>query len=155
MNGTEIVAEYRLSRGTLVTDVDDCALVRAESDRVVLLADGVRREFHVAVHGDAVFVDSSIGPVRLERVPVFVDPSEIVAAGSLLAPMPGSVVRISAAVGDTVTAGQLILWLEAMKMEHTITAPAAGVLTELTVTVGHQVDVDAVLAVVAAEGDQA
>ncbi|MBY6685073.1 acetyl/propionyl-CoA carboxylase subunit alpha [Rhodococcus sp. BP-149] len=155
VNGTEIVAEYRLSRGTLVTDVDDCALVRAESDRVVLLADGVRREFHVAVHGDAVFVDSSLGPVRLERVPVFVDPSEIVAAGSLLAPMPGSVVRIGAAVGDTVTAGQPILWLEAMKMEHTITAPAAGVLTELTVTVGHQVDVDAVLAVVAAEGDQA
>jgi propionyl-CoA carboxylase alpha chain len=102
-----------------------------------------------------VFVDSSLGPVRLERVPVFVDPSEIVAAGSLLAPMPGSVVRIGAAVGDTVTAGQPILWLEAMKMEHTITAPAAGVLTELTVTVGHQVDVDAVLAVVAAEGDQA
>ncbi len=155
VNGTEIVAEYRLSRGTLVTDVDDCALVRAESDRVVLLADGVRRELHVAVHGDAVFVDSSLGPVRLERVPVFVDPSEIVAAGSLLAPMPGSVVRIGAAVGDTVTAGQPILWLEAMKMEHTITAPAAGVLTELTVTVGHQVDVDAVLAVVAVEGDQA
>ncbi len=47
--------------------------------------------------------------------------------------MPGSVLRIGAAVGDTVTAGQPLIWLEAMKMEHTITAPGDGVLAELNV----------------------
>ena len=66
--------------------------------------------------------------------------------GSLLAPMPGSVIRVGAALGDTVTAGQPLIWLEAMKMEHTITAPADGVLTELNVAVGQQVEVGAVLA---------
>jgi pyruvate carboxylase subunit A/propionyl-CoA carboxylase alpha chain len=60
--------------------------------------------------------------------------------------MPGSVIRIGAAVGDHVTAGQPLIWLEAMKMEHTITAPSAGVLAELNVAAGQQVDVGAVLA---------
>jgi biotin carboxyl carrier protein len=60
--------------------------------------------------------------------------------------MPGNVIRLGAAVGDTVTAGQTLIWLEAMKMEHTVTAPADGVLAELNVEAGQQVDVGAVLA---------
>ncbi|MGO4430795.1 acetyl-CoA carboxylase biotin carboxyl carrier protein subunit, partial [Streptomyces sp. MCAF7] len=72
-----------------------------------------------------------------------------------LAPMPGTVVRVAeVAVGDRVEAGQTILWLEAMKMEHRVTAPAAGVLSALYATPGRQVEVGAVLAVVAAEGDE-
>ncbi len=62
--------------------------------------------------------------------------------------MPGSVVRVAVEVGDVVTAGQPILWLEAMKMQHQINAPAAGVVAELPVQAGQQVDVGAVLAVV-------
>ncbi len=60
--------------------------------------------------------------------------------------MPGSVLRVGAAVGDNVTAGQPLIWLEAMKMEHTVTAPSDGVLVELNVEPGQQVDVGAVLA---------
>jgi propionyl-CoA carboxylase alpha chain len=60
--------------------------------------------------------------------------------------MPGAVIRLGAALGDTVTLGQPLVWLEAMKMEHTITAPADGVLTQLEVSVGQQVDVGTVLA---------
>ena len=53
-------------------------------------------------------------------------------------------------MGDTVTAGQPLIWLEAMKMEHTVTAPSGGVLAELNVAAGQQVDVGAVLASVEA-----
>jgi propionyl-CoA carboxylase alpha chain len=60
--------------------------------------------------------------------------------------MPGNVIRLAAAVGDTVTTGQPLIWLEAMKMEHTITAPNDGVLAELNVNTGQQVEVGAVLA---------
>jgi pyruvate carboxylase subunit A/propionyl-CoA carboxylase alpha chain len=60
--------------------------------------------------------------------------------------MPGSVLRIGAAVGDTVTAGQPLIWMEAMKMEHTVAAPGDGVLAELNVEVGQQVEVGTVLA---------
>jgi propionyl-CoA carboxylase alpha chain len=71
--------------------------------------------------------------------------------------MPGSVIRLGAALGERVTAGQPLIWLEAMKMEHTITAPADGVITQLDVTIGQQVEVGAVLARVEAdnhEGEQ-
>jgi propionyl-CoA carboxylase alpha chain len=65
--------------------------------------------------------------------------------------MPGSIAQVAVAVGDRVTAGQPILWLEAMKMRHQVNAPADGVVAELPVTVGQQIDVGAVLAVVTEE----
>jgi pyruvate carboxylase subunit A/propionyl-CoA carboxylase alpha chain len=69
--------------------------------------------------------------------------------------MPGARLRFGSAVGDTVTAGQPLIWLEAMKMEHTVTAPSDGVLAELNVEAGQQVDVGAVLArVETTEGDR-
>ena len=86
-------------------------------------------------------------------MPRFTDPASHAAAGSLLAPMPGTVARIAAAVGDQVSAGQPLLWLEAMKMEHLIAAPAAGIVAELPVAAGQQVEVGSVLAVVKREED--
>jgi len=87
-------------------------------------------------------------------LPRFVDPSSQVAAGSLLAPMPGSVIAVHAAVGDEVIEGQPILVMEAMKMQHTIAAPYAGTITELSTQPGQQVEAGAVLAVVS-EGETA
>jgi propionyl-CoA carboxylase alpha chain len=144
---------YRHTRaGLQAAGFDDVTLVSAEPHHVVLDVAGVRRPFDVAIRPAEVYVDSPLGPVTLHRVPRFVDPSEQVAAGSLLAPMPGSVVRIAVAVGDRVRAGEPVLWLEAMKMQHRINAPADGVIAELPVSEGQQIDVGAVLAVVT-EGD--
>jgi propionyl-CoA carboxylase alpha chain len=146
-DGHEVAFNY--DRGRLVVDGrDDVELVAVNGDRVVLDVAGVRRAFDVATHGDDVYVDSPLGPVRLRREPRFVDPAEQVAAGSLLAPMPGSIVRLAVVAGDRVRAGQPILWLEAMKMQHQINAPADGVVSELPVQVGQQIAVGAVLAVV-------
>ncbi|MBZ4319320.1 acetyl/propionyl/methylcrotonyl-CoA carboxylase subunit alpha [Streptomyces huiliensis] len=69
-------------------------------------------------------------------------------AGALTAPMPGTVTVVKAAVGDTVTAGQSLLVVEAMKMERVIAAPHDGTVTELDVTPGSTVAMDQVLAVV-------
>jgi pyruvate carboxylase subunit A/propionyl-CoA carboxylase alpha chain len=152
----EYEVRYRFLRGRLeLPDFDDVTLVSATPDRVVLSHGasgatggiiGVERPFDVARYGADVFVDGPLGPVRLTALPRFPDPDAAVAQGSLLAPMPGSVIRIGAAVGDQVTAGQPLIWLEAMKMEHTITAPGAGILAELNVAAGQQVDVGDVLA---------
>jgi propionyl-CoA carboxylase alpha chain len=140
---------YRYTRtGLVADDFDDVTLITADPQRVVFEVAGVRRSFDVHFVGDDVYVDSPLGPVSLHRLPRFVDPADQVAAGSLLAPMPGSVVRIAVAVGDQVSAGQPMLWLEAMKMQHRIDAPADGVVTELPVSEGQQIDVGAVLAVV-------
>ncbi len=73
--------------------------------------------------------------------------------GDILAPMPGKVIAVDVAEGDTVTAGQRLLVLEAMKMEHALTAPFDGTVTALSVSAGSQVQVEAVLAVVEAAGD--
>jgi len=145
--GGEHPVRYRFTRaGVDLPDHDDVTLVSAAADRVVLSAGGVERAFDIARYAADVYVDSPLGPVHLIALPRFGDPDAAVAQGSLLAPMPGSVLRIGAAVGDSVTAGQPLVWLEAMKMEHTVTSPGDGVLAELNVEVGQQVDVGAVLA---------
>ena len=65
--------------------------------------------------------------------------------GNILAPMPGKVIAVDVAEGQQVEAGQRLLVLEAMKMEHALTAPFAGVVADLAATVGGQVQVDALL----------
>jgi len=140
---------YRIDRGGLTVEGrDDVRLVSLRPDRVELEVAGVRRAFQVADYGGLVCVDSALGPVTLIPQQRFADPAAHAAAGSLLAPMPGTVVRLAAAPGDEVAAGQPLLWLEAMKMEHLIAAPAAGIVAELPVTAGQQVEVGATLAVV-------
>jgi propionyl-CoA carboxylase alpha chain len=62
--------------------------------------------------------------------------------------MPGAVARVVVAEGDTVHAGQLVCVLEAMKMEHPVTAPGDGVVRRLSVSVGAQVEAGALLAIV-------
>ncbi len=147
--------EYRFTRTGLVLAGDEpVRLVSSAPDEVVLAdANGVACRFAVARYGRDVYVDSARGPVHLDAVPRFPEPGSSVAKGSLVAPMPGNVIRLGAQVGDSVTTGQPLIWLEAMKMEHTITAPSDGVLSSLHVTTGQQVEVGAVLAIVEAPGD--
>jgi 3-methylcrotonyl-CoA carboxylase alpha subunit len=66
--------------------------------------------------------------------------------GAILSPMPGKIIAVEVAQGDTVTKGQKLLTLEAMKMEHTLTAPFDGVVAELNASAGAQVQVEALLA---------
>jgi propionyl-CoA carboxylase alpha chain len=101
--------------------------------------------------GDAVDVDSVHGHMRLVRRPRFTDPADAMATGSLLAPMPGTVIRVAVQKGDDVAAGDPVLVLEAMKMQHTVSAPYAGTVTQLDVEAGVQVAAGQVLAVVEAE----
>ncbi|HTF52705.1 MAG TPA: biotin carboxylase N-terminal domain-containing protein [Pseudonocardia sp.] len=70
------------------------------------------------------------------------------AGGTLRSPMPGTVLAVAVADGDLVHAGQPLLVIEAMKMEHTIAAPTDGVIAELAVREGSQVAVDAPLVTV-------
>lgn len=157
--GDELRVQYRFTRtGLDLPDDPSVQLVSATPNDVVLRADGVDHGFSVRRYDSDVYVDSARGPVHLIALPRFPEPGSTVEKGSLVAPMPGSVIRLGAAIGDTVSAGQPLVWLEAMKMEHTIAAPVDGVLAELNVKTGQQVEVGAVLARVEApqsEGDQA
>ncbi|MFI5852342.1 biotin carboxylase N-terminal domain-containing protein [Micromonospora chalcea] len=173
-DGEEIEIRYRLDRtgglaewgrkGPLLTDpvaegspvnteLPQVELVTAAPDRVVLDVDGVRRAFRVHRVGSSVFVDGPDGAASLTELPRLPLPTAELAAGSLLAPLPGAVTRVHVEVGQRVAAGDLLLTLEAMKLEHPVLAPADGVVTELPVPAGGQVETGAVLAVVDPEED--
>ncbi|MFF0671966.1 biotin carboxylase N-terminal domain-containing protein [Streptomyces tendae] len=146
MAGEEHEVRYHHTRAGLTAE--GVRVVHADPERVVLETDGVRRRFDVARYGDRIHVNAT----RLTALPRFPDPTAQHAPGSLLAPMPGTVVRVAEGLteGTTVQAGQPLLWLEAMKMEHRITAPVTGTLAKLNAVPGQQVTVGSVLAVVQA-----
>ncbi|HVX69673.1 MAG TPA: biotin carboxylase N-terminal domain-containing protein [Mycobacteriales bacterium] len=155
----EFKVTYVVGRGGAVeVAVDDEAVevdihsVRAEL--VDATVDGVRRRYAVAVgaSGATVDVDSPLGASSFGVVPRFEDPSHHVAAGSLVAPMPGSVVRVLVQSGASVTKGDPLIVLEAMKMEHTVASPADGTVSEVRVQAGQQVDAGSVLVVVDSDG---
>jgi propionyl-CoA carboxylase alpha chain len=145
---------YRFDRGKLgALSVEGEPLIAGAlgANAVELSVGGVRRSYKVRTYGDRVEVSAPSGQCSLRELGRFPDPAGLQAAGSLLAPMPGKVIRVDAAPGDAVAAGQPLLVLEAMKMEHEIVAPAAGVLTALPVNVGDQVNAGTLLAAI--EGD--
>ena len=126
-------------------------VVGAAPDHAVLEVSSVRYRFDVALADDAVWVDSPFGHVVLSPVPRLPAPAALSEPGSLVAPMPGNVVRIGAGRGERVRAGQPIVVLEAMKMEHQIVAPADGLVAEVRVGIGDQVRAGDVLAIVDGE----
>ncbi|MFF0004137.1 acetyl/propionyl/methylcrotonyl-CoA carboxylase subunit alpha [Streptomyces tibetensis] len=118
------------------------------ADRVFVTLDGVRHTFHRAA--DWLGRDGDAWHVR-DHDPVAASLTRAAHGGadSLTAPMPGTVTVVKVAVGDEVSAGQSLLVVEAMKMEHVISAPHAGKVTELDVAPGTTVAMDQVLAVIA------
>ncbi|GLY25432.1 acetyl/propionyl-CoA carboxylase subuit alpha [Micromonospora sp. NBRC 101691] len=151
----EVEVRYRLDRADGLaewsTDPPDertVTLVAATGERVVLDVDGVRRAYRVHRVGSEVFVDGPEGATGLTELPRLPLPTAELAVGSLLAPLPGTVTRRHVEVGRRVTAGDLLLTLEAMKLEHPVLAPVDGVVTDLPVPAGGQVETGAVLAVV-------
>ena len=87
---------------------------------------GCDAAFRIGRDGDRRFVDADDGHVTFTVLPRHPDPDAALAAGSLVAPMPGRVLRVLVAPGDDVTAGQPLVVVEAMKMEHQVVAPADG-----------------------------
>ncbi|MFM9452893.1 acetyl/propionyl/methylcrotonyl-CoA carboxylase subunit alpha [Streptomyces europaeiscabiei] len=142
--GEEHEATYRHTRGG--PEADGVTVIHADAHLVVLEVDGVRRKFEVTRYGTHRYVNTT----HLTALPRFPDPTTQQAPGSLLAPMPGTVVRVAEDLnpGSAVQAGQPLLWLEAMKMEHKITASVPGTLTALHVVPGQQVEPGMLLAVV-------
>jgi acetyl-CoA/propionyl-CoA carboxylase, biotin carboxylase, biotin carboxyl carrier protein len=117
---------------------------------VLIGLDGVQRRYAVAVGDDAVWIarDGHHLEVRTQH---HVRGGTGAAAGSLEAPMPGTVLLVHVADGDTVAEGDVLLVLESMKMELSITAPYAGTVTGLALAPGDRVALKQPLVAVVAE----
>ncbi|MDZ5088941.1 MULTISPECIES: biotin carboxylase N-terminal domain-containing protein [Mycobacteriaceae] len=121
--------------------------VSSDGDRLAVTLDGLRTEYLVAVEGSQVWLAGGGRTTMVEEVreaPVRPDDAHSGDA-ELTSPMPGSVVAVAVTDGAAVTAGTVVVTVEAMKMEHTLTAPVDGAV-ELLVAAGEQVKVGQVLA---------
>ena len=155
----ELDIGYQFGWSGLTAEVDgvpivDVHLVSGTGDGVELEIANLRRKYRVHRIGNQVFVDSSLGTTQFTELPRFPDTTAQPATGSLVAPMPGTVVRITVDAGDPVLAGAALVVLEAMKMEHTVFAPVDGIVGEILVAVGQAVESDTVLAVVTSSSSE-
>ncbi|MBO0731161.1 MAG: biotin/lipoyl-binding protein [Acidimicrobiaceae bacterium] len=140
----DVTVEYQARRdGTFdVTACDRRRSVRFEDHGggwVTLEMEGRRLRAHVLQAGNTVWVQTSDGDLELHEVPRFPEPEPEAVAGALAAPMPGKVLAVEVAQGDAVEQGQLLVIVEAMKMEHRVTAPHAGTVVNVRVRAGDQV----------------
>jgi propionyl-CoA carboxylase alpha chain len=159
VGGETVTVGYRFdTRGQTLTAVEvdgapyEVDTADADPEGATFYADGVGRRYRVDRHGPTIFVDGPDGSSVLHEQLRFPVATDQLAAGSALAPMPGGVVRVAVGEGDTVESGQLLVVLEAMKMEHAVHAGAAGTVTAVEVTEGDQVETGRILVVVEPEG---
>ena len=148
----EILVEYRAGRNdtfaVTIGEADSAVVVYdVNASDIDLEIDGRRVKASVTPRDNRWLVHGPGGDVELQELSRFPSNERAAIAGGLVAPMPGNVTAIHVAEGDTVEDGQLLLILEAMKMEHRITAPMAGAVKQLLVDQGDQVDNGALLVV--------
>jgi propionyl-CoA carboxylase alpha chain len=129
--------------GTLATDERRRIAVRllARTDeREVIEVDGVRHGVDVSIDGASVRTRSAAGSVVFTQLPRFVEHELDDAGGGPVCPLPGTVIAVYVEVGQTVGEGHVLMVVEAMKMEHKITATTAATVGEVRFAVGDRVD---------------
>jgi propionyl-CoA carboxylase alpha chain len=136
-----------LGQAPTLDDHPPTVVVHADGGRVDLDVNGIRLSLKVHRVGDISYVDSPEGSVTLRELSRFPLPAPETTEGSLIAPLPGAVRRVLVVPGQRVRAGELLLTLEAMKLEHPVHAPSAGVVASLPVQPGAEVDTGELLAV--------
>ncbi len=146
-HGTHVI-RYSVTPMPVVEGLGTIEVTECSPARVGFKHDGLDHSFTVSRYVEARHVDSELAPVRLEALPRFPSTEAAETPGSLHAPMPGRVIRVEAAVGDTVKAGQVLVVLEAMKMEHTLRSPHDGTVIEVDCSPDDQVEAGAVLVVI-------
>jgi len=108
--------------------------------RVAVEVDGVRTVVDVTHHGDTVRTRSAAGALEWTQAPRFVDHAADSIGGGPICPLPGTVISVNVGVGDVVGDGTVLMVVEAMKMEHKISASGASTVAEVHFGVGDRVD---------------
>ena len=155
----EVEVTYKRQRsGTFAVHVDEQTMhvtcYASGEGNVDLDLDGRRLHFNVSPHADDWLIHSNHGDLCLTELPRYPSTDSDESGGGLTAPMPGSVLETQVAAGAKVAKGDLLVILEAMKMEHRITAPRDGVVESVHVNVGEQVEnAQLLVTLAAAEGE--
>ena len=115
-------------------------LVEQNSQKLIYSVNGVRRSIEYVLDGNTLFLDAVNGNIAIENA-TYAPPetSDIAGDGKIKAPMDGAIINILVSTGDTVTKGQTLLILEAMKIQQQIKSDVDGVVGEIIGQVGQQV----------------
>jgi propionyl-CoA carboxylase alpha chain len=158
--GEEITVGYLSRRdGAFSCDANgqsvEARVIQSAGGQIEVEIGGLRSTFLVTSDGANHWAQSAEGEVALVEIPRFPQPMQGLETGGYAAPMPGKVVAVNVEAGQTVAAGQLLIVLEAMKMEHRVSCSGPGVVKEVFVSTGQQVDAGQVMLVVeSGEGPQ-
>ena len=141
-SGEKITVSYKTKRdGSFVFNNGNTAKIHHWSaEHIEAEIDGERMTSMITEGQGNVHLQTNRGTVSFEILPRFEPPVLQIAEGSLVAPMPGIVLEIKVSNGDTVAAGDTLLTLEAMKMEHHVKAPYKGTVEKILVSENQQLD---------------
>ena len=147
---TEYDFEYKQKRDQkfLFSNNKEAFIYSSDEDGIDMIFDGKRHYSRVSVSKNNILVHMPFGDVMLQLKPRFKMPGTEVTIGGLIAPMPGKVIDVKVKKGKKVKAGDTLVILEAMKMEHSIKASEDGTVSELLISVNDQVENGALLMVV-------
>ena len=148
----DITVAYRSNRNGFF-DLNENSIARIikwNKKEIDIEIDNKRFSSKVTKKGNRILVHMPWGDVLLEILPRFLVPGSEIETGGLKAPMPGKVIDLKIKVGSKVKKGDILVVLEAMKMEHQITATENGKVTELFIKEGNQIENGALLMVVEA-----
>ena len=141
-SGEKITVSYKTKRnGSFVFNNGSTAIIHHWStEHIETEIDGERMASLITEGQGNIHIQTNQGTVSFEILPRFEPPALQIAEGSLVAPMPGVVLEIKVSSGDSVSAGDTLLTLEAMKMEHHVKAPYKGTVAEILVSENQQLD---------------
>lgn len=144
----EIEIKYQLKRSGLFEVMGTNCKIHAVDESGIDIEVGSHRFFaQVTRADDQILINMPFGDLDALIVPRFLEPGNEVPEGGLVAPMPGKVIEVKVKKGDKVKAGDTLIIIEAMKMEHSIKATENGKVTKLMVSLNQQVDNGATLLV--------
>ena len=148
--GNEYIVEYKQNRnGNFIFSSNKSATVNSvDSNGIDISFDNKRHYSKVTLSKNKILIHMPYGDVMLDIKPRFVIPGMEVTAGGLVAPMPGKVIDVKVKKGKKVKAGDTLVILEAMKMEHSIKASEDGTVSELLISLNDQVENGALLMIV-------
>jgi len=144
----EIEIKYQLKRSGLFEVMGTNCKIHAVDESGIDVEVGSHRFFaQVTRANDQILINMPFGDLDAVIIPRFIEPGNEVPEGGLVAPMPGKVIEVRVKKGDKVKAGDTLIIIEAMKMEHSIKATENGKVTKLMVSLNQQVDNGATLLV--------
>ena len=146
----EHIVEYKKQRNQkfIFLSGKEACIYKKDNDGIDLIFDGKRHYSRVTLSNNNILVHMPFGDVMLKVKPRFKEPGTEKTIGGLVAPMPGKVIDIKVKKGKKVKAGETLVILEAMKMEHSIKAAEDGKVSELLISINDQVENGALLMVV-------